>query len=123
VQLSLAGNTQLAYCLLVKVIRTALFEKSLKKLGASETDILKLMAAVLADPEIGDVIPGLGGARKVRFAMKARGKRGGGRAVYVVIWRKDAAYLLLAYSKTEQSDLSEKQRTLIKMISSEVSDG
>lgn len=107
----------------MKVIRTALFEKSLKKLGASETDILKLMAAVLADPEIGDVIPRLGGARKVRFAMKGRGKRGGGRAVYVVIWRKDATYLLLAYSKTEQSDLSEKQRTLIKMISSEVSDG
>jgi len=107
----------------VKIVRTSHFDKSLKKLGATEADIAKLMAALVAHPEIGDVIAGLGGARKIRFAMKGRGKSGGGRAIYLVIWRNDVVYLLLAYSKSQQSDLSDEQRAMIRTMAKEISDG
>jgi len=35
-----------------------------------------------ANPEAGDVIPGSGGCRKVRWAASGRGKRGGARIIY-----------------------------------------
>lgn len=34
-------------------------------------------------PDAGDVIPGSGGARKLRWAAKGRGKRGGARIIYL----------------------------------------
>jgi mRNA-degrading endonuclease RelE of RelBE toxin-antitoxin system len=88
----------------LEIIRTSLFEKSLKKLGATEADIEKLERELALNPEAGDVIQGLGGARKVRFSMGGKGRSGGGRAIYVVVWRNDTAYLLLAYSKAVQEE-------------------
>jgi hypothetical protein len=107
----------------MKIVRTVVFEKSLKKLGASKADIAKLESELAANPLSGDVIPGLEGARKVRFAMARRGKQGGGRAIYIVIWTADAAYLLLAYSKKDQADITEKQRADISALIKEIPDG
>jgi hypothetical protein len=52
--------------------------------------------------------------------MKGKGKSGGGRAVYVVLWAEDTAYLLLAYDKSVQTDLSPAQRKLVLKIVDEV---
>jgi len=53
----------------------------LKKLHATKDEIDALEAAIVANPNAGDVIPGLGGIRKLRFAVGGKGKRGGGRAI------------------------------------------
>ena len=42
--------------------------------------------------------------------MGGKGKRGGGRCIYLVLSIGDAIYLLLAYGKSKQTDLSQKQR-------------
>jgi hypothetical protein len=42
--------------------------------------------------------------------MGGRGKRGGGRCIYFVLAVGDTIYLLLAYGKSKQTDLSQKQR-------------
>ncbi|WP_332767549.1 type II toxin-antitoxin system RelE/ParE family toxin [Phenylobacterium sp.] len=97
----------------MEVVRTAAFERAAKKLGASTEELDALERAIAADPDVGDVIKGLGGARKIRFAMKGKGKRGGGRAIYVVIRVRDAAYLLIAYSKGDQVEISNTQRAAI----------
>jgi hypothetical protein len=107
----------------MEVVRTSTFMKSLKKLGATEADIEKLESELVRNPEAGDVIPGLSGARKIRFSMGGKGKRGGGRAIYVVVWRRDTAYLVLAYSKTVQEELSRSQRTMIAAVIKEIADG
>jgi len=70
-------------------VRTIVFTKALKKLGACSADLDALETAIAANPQAGDVIPGLGGARKIRFSMAGKGKRGGGRAVYVAVVSKD----------------------------------
>jgi hypothetical protein len=109
--------TLLAYIFLVRIVRTRIFEKSLKKLGATETDITSLEEHIAANPDAGTVIRGLGGARKVRFSMKGKGKRGGGRAVYLVVVVEDVAYMLLAYAKSEKTDLtSDDKRAVAAMI-------
>jgi hypothetical protein len=107
----------------MQVVRTGVFNKALKKLGASSSDIEKLEDETARNPEAGDVIQGLSGARKVRFAMSGKGKRGGGRAIYVVIWRANTAYLLFAYSKAMQEELSNTQRAAIAAIVKEIADG
>ncbi|HEX3810127.1 MAG TPA: type II toxin-antitoxin system RelE/ParE family toxin [Rhizomicrobium sp.] len=107
----------------MRIVRTTAFEKSLKRLGASTKDIAKLEETIAADPQAGDVIKGLSGARKIRFTLGGRGKRGGGRAIYVLIVAAEAAYLLLAYSKKDQDDLSEGQTKAIAALIKELKDG
>lgn len=107
----------------MRIVRTSLFERSLKKLGASVADLAKLEAEIAVNPTIGDVIQGLSGARKVRFSMAGRGKSGGGRAIYVLVVAADTAYLLLAYSKKVQDDLSADQRKVLAEIVKALNDG
>jgi hypothetical protein len=108
----------------MEIVRTTLFEKSLKKLGASETDLKKLEGAIIANPYAGDVIQGLSGARKIRFGVAKRGKQGGGRAIYILVVDADTtAYLLLAYSKKVQADLSKKQREALETLIQELKNG
>lgn len=47
-------------------------------------DGIEAVAAwLLARPNAGAVIPGAGGARKLRWAAKGKGKRGGARIIYL----------------------------------------
>jgi hypothetical protein len=107
----------------MEIVRTSLFERSLKKLGVSTADLQRLEAEIAANPTIGDAIRGLSGARKARFSMAGRGKSGGGRAIYVLAVQADTAYLLLAYSKKDQEDLSTEQRQVLAALVKELTDG
>jgi hypothetical protein len=72
---------------------------------------------------IGAVVPGLGGVRKVRFAIGSKGKRGGGRAIYFLLLREDTAVMLFAYAKNEREDLTAEQRKAALSILKEMNDG
>ena len=106
----------------MRIVRTSVFEKSLKRLGASKADLAKLEEAIAKNPQAGDVIQGLHGARKIRFAMGGKGKSGGGRAIYLAVIIADTAYLLLAYRKNDQADLSPDQRKAIAAVIEELKD-
>ena len=106
----------------MRIVRTSLFTRSLKRLGASAADLQRLEAEIAANPAVGAVIQGVSGARKVRFAMAGRGKSGGGRAIYEMVVRADTAYLLLAYSKKDQADLSTQQRKMLTALVKELTD-
>lgn len=95
------------------IVRTRAFDRSAKALGVTEDELRALEDAIIANPEAGDVIKGMNGVRKLRFAFGGKGKSGGGRAIYLVIRVRDAAYLLLAYAKSHQSDLSNAQRRAV----------
>jgi hypothetical protein len=97
----------------VEIIRTRYFERCLKALHASEDDIEALELAIATNLDAGDVIKGLGGARKIRFALGGKGKRGGGRAIYIVIHIENTAYLIMAYAKSDQAEISNAQRKII----------
>jgi len=94
----------------VKIVRTQRYQRDLKRIGATQTDIDRLELMVASNPTIGDVIPGLGGIRKVRFRLGNKGKRGGGRAIYFLIVTDELAVMLFAYEKASQTDLTEDQR-------------
>ena len=55
------------------------------------------------DPLAGDVVPGLGGVRKLRFAPKGRGKSSGAFRVICYVLAEELPILaLLIYGKNEQ---------------------
>ena len=71
---------------------------------------------LMASPQVGDVIEGTGGLRKVRFADKSRGKgkRGGLRVIYYWWVSGEQFWLFTVYNKDEMDDLSAAQRKLLK---------
>jgi len=78
----------------------------------------RLQAALLADPDAGDLIEGTGGLRKLRFgdARRSKGKRGGLRVIYFY-WVKGPEFWLFAmYDKDERSDLTPDQRAAFKAL-------
>jgi len=107
----------------MQIVRTTRYRKDLKRLRMTAAEIRTLEQSIADDPTIGDVIPGLGGIRKVRFARGNQGKRGGGRAIYFVMVADDQAIMLLAYAKNEQEDLSQDQRKAVLAIVKELTDG
>ena len=72
------------------------------------------------DPEKGNVIPGLGGLRKVRVQLAGRGKRGGARVIYLLIPRPGVVILFYAYSKGDFEDLSADQKRRMRQAVLEI---
>jgi len=56
------------------------------------------------NPEAGDVVPGSGGVRKVRWSREGRGKRGGVRVVYYNQLGESLIWLLVIYAKSRQEN-------------------
>jgi hypothetical protein len=75
-----------------------------------------LISYLAAHPEAGDLIPGTGGIRKLRWAVAGRGKRGGARVVYFVHSERLPLFLLTAYAKNRRADLSARDRAELKNL-------
>ncbi len=58
-----------------------------------------------ANPLAGDVIPGSGGLRKVRWSRSGMGKRGGTRVIYYNELSEGYIWLLIAYTKAKFDNL------------------
>ena len=71
----------------------------------------------------GDVIAGLGGVRKLRFASKGRGKSGGFRVIYYVLTDSLPVLALLIYGKNEQGDLSPAQHRVVSALAAAMKTG
>ena len=67
-------------------------------------------------PEAGDVIPGSGGLRKIRWGIPGSGKRGGLRLIYYWAIPMDTIYMLLIYRKSRQDDLTPGQLKLLRTL-------
>lgn len=65
---------------------------------------------LLDDPKIGAVLQGTGGIRKVRFAYENRGKSGSIRVIYIDFEVYEKIFLLTAFAKADQANLTAKER-------------
>lgn len=92
------------------------FTAKWQALGLDDEDLRTLENILLRDPKTGPAIPGTGGIRKIRIPIEDSGKRGGGRVIYVDIEVKECIYLLNVYAKNEKTDLTEKEKKLLKKL-------
>ena len=97
-------------------ILTSFFEKSWANMGLGDKEPRELQLTLLKNPDAGDVIPDLAGARKMRIPLAGRGKTGGGRVIYVDVVIREQIYLLLAYPKNVQTDLNPAQKKVIRNL-------
>lgn len=97
---------------LITVAETQMFRRQAEKIW-SEEELAELVVHVATNPAAGDVIPGTGGIRKLRWSREGSGKRGGARVIYFYHDADRPVYLLLAYAKAQASDLTpDEKRTL-----------
>jgi hypothetical protein len=82
----------------------------------SDDEYRELQNELLEDPARGALIQGGGGIRKLRHALRGRGKRGGVRVIYY--WAKDRhqIYLLVIYPKSQKDDLSDKETAILREL-------
>lgn len=86
------------------VIETPVFQRYAKEVWTDEE--LELFKIWLANnPLAGEVIPGTGGMRKVRWSRAGMGKRGGARVVYYNKLANGTIALFIVYAKAKFDNL------------------
>jgi len=68
-----------------------------------DEEFADLQTFLIEQPEAGDVIPGSGGCRKLRWSTAGRGKRGGIRVIYFLRLVGGEIVLVTLYAKNVRS--------------------
>lgn len=104
---------------LMAVVETPEFLAATRKLFDEDQRTL-LISYLAAHPTSGDLMPGTGGLRKLRWALEGRGKRGGARVIYYLHSERLPLFLLTAYAKNERADLSDADRAEFRKLVKEL---
>jgi mRNA-degrading endonuclease RelE of RelBE toxin-antitoxin system len=95
-----------AYSLgMLTVVETLLFQKQWP-LYWTEEERGEFAAFIAERPDAGDVVPGSGGIRKVRWSRTGTGKSGGVRVIYYVRTADEDVVLLTLYAKSKTDNLT-----------------
>ncbi|MBP3417224.1 MAG: type II toxin-antitoxin system RelE/ParE family toxin [Spirochaetaceae bacterium] len=97
-------------------IEVPLFTKRWKEIGLNDADLLNLQIMLLKNPQSGPVMEGTGGIRKVRFPLENKGKSGSVRVCYTDFEEYEVTYLITAFTKKEQENLSAEEKTVLKKL-------
>ena len=99
----------------VAVVEMDEFLSATRKL-MSDDERFALVDYLASNPSAGDLIPGAGGVRKLRWALQGRGKRGGARVIYYFHCEDVPLFALTAYAKNQRADLSDAERNDFKRL-------
>ena len=102
------------------VIETPDYLRDVKAARLTESEQAHIVNFIAQHPDAGDEIPGTGGARKVRFAGRGRGKSGGYRVVTFYTGPDLPVFFLNVFAKGDRIDLSKAERNELKAILSEI---
>jgi len=95
----------------------------LPKFKAEATELIgtdgieELVVYLIGHPVAGDVIQGSGGVRKLRWAAKGKGKRGGARIIYLYVVMAAPIYFIRCYAKNIKTDLTVDEKKQLRQIS------
>lgn len=102
------------------VVETPDYLSDAKAAGVNDEERLAIAEFVAENPMAGDEIRGTGGARKIRFAGRGKGKSGGYRVVTFYSGADIPVFLLNVFAKSDQIDLSQRQRNDLKQVLKEL---
>ncbi len=97
------------------IIETSIFTRQVREL-LSDEEYRELQKTLVNRPNAGAVMDGSGGLRKLRWASRGKGKRGGSRVIYYWAVAPQQLLMLLIYSKSEREDLTREQLKTLKRI-------
>ena len=97
-------------------IEVPIFTRRWKEIGLGDEELQTLQIMLLKDPESGPVLEGTGGIRKVRFPLENRGKSGSVRVCYTDFAEYEVTYLITAFEKKDQENLSNEEKVVLKKL-------
>ncbi len=100
----------------MEFIETSLFTRLIYEY-LNEEEYLGLQVYLLHHPDSGKIVSGSGGVRKIRWAMKGKGKSGGIRVIYYWKVSDDEIWLLTVYGKSERESIPSH---ILKQIAEEI---
>jgi hypothetical protein len=86
-------------------VETKLFTRLVQEY-LSDDEYAQLQQAITANPELGSIIPGSGGVRKMRWGVAGRGKRGGLRVIYFLRTQRGQIWMLTLYAKNVAENIA-----------------
>ncbi|MCO6439573.1 MAG: type II toxin-antitoxin system RelE/ParE family toxin [Nitrococcus mobilis] len=104
------------------IIETPTFTRIIQEV-MSDDEYRALQEALVQRPDLGALIKGGGGLRKVRWRLQGQGKRGGVRVIYYWVMADEQIRMLYAYRKAKQEDLTAEQLAVLREIVARWSDG
>ena len=99
----------------ISVVETPEFLAATRKILSDDERTL-LVDYLAYNPTAGEVVPGTGGVRKLRWALEGRGKRDGARVIYFYHDVGMPLFALTAYAKNERADLSQQDRNDFRQL-------
>ena len=106
----------------VAVVEMPEFLAAARKL-MDEAERSSLVLYLAHNPEAGDLVPGTGGVRKLRWALAGRGKRGSARVIHFYHSERMPLFIFSIYAKNTQSDLSGTTKNALKKITKAIVKG
>jgi mRNA-degrading endonuclease RelE of RelBE toxin-antitoxin system len=100
-------------------IETRLFTRLVQEY-LDDDEYRELQKVLMENPETGNIIPGSGGLRKVRWRAPGRGKRGGYRVIYYARLKQGVILMLTMYPKNVAENIPAH---VLRQIRKEVEDG
>ena len=97
-------------------IEVPIFTKRWKEIGLGDDELKSLQIMLLKNPVLGQIMEGTGGIRKVRFPLENRGKSGSVRVCYTDFAEYEVIYLITAFEKKEQENLTMEEKNAIKKL-------
>lgn len=97
------------------IVETPAYLKAVEQFWDTDTQI-EFKNYIATNFLAGDIIPNTGGLRKIRWKSNKSGKRGGARVIYYFYDENNPIYLLFAYQKNIQSDLTEHEKKLLRNL-------
>jgi mRNA-degrading endonuclease RelE of RelBE toxin-antitoxin system len=99
----------------MRFVETPLFTKEVRS-AFDDEDYRALQLALVLRPEQGTLIQGTGGLRKVRWGGKGHGKSGGYRIIYYWDKATETLFMLYAYPKNKQVELTALQKKALRRL-------
>lgn len=98
------------------VIETRAYLSAAEDAGMTEDERTAVVNTIAANPEAGAIMPGCGGARKLRVAKPGRGKSGGYRVITYFVGTEKPVFLLTVFGKGEKGSLTQGERNALAAL-------
>ncbi len=104
------------------IIETASYLSAASDAGMTDLDRTMVVDKLAANPMAGDIMPGCGGARKLRVAKPGTGKSGGWRVITYFGGDGVPVFLLTVFGKNERANLTKAERNALASLTKRLAD-
>ena len=98
------------------VVETKAYLAAASDAGMTEEERAEVVLTLAANPEAGEIMPGCGGARKLRVRKPGTGKSGGYRVISYYAGNNFPVFLLTVFGKNEKASLGKGERNALAKL-------